>query len=765
MATNLMKRVGKVKKTKEPKRTKPVKRPLPVDRMDMNMDRIDRMDEEDVQFDIRQNDEAPPLVKRARTRRYDDEEEDVFENDAPLPDWPRIKSLYRPNDLQRLHRFIAAYISFYAYSEPRTKEVLDRAITERGKNIQHPLMEAKNKTKRKREKRIFMGLLMFLKNMVPMTLIPNYLDMIIQNQKISEIFDVITKSPEYQRMKTLKTKRTPKQYIYPVIGQPTQRQPTQRQPTQRVMIMKYAPALLQIKTKQDLSTLLEENHIVHDDNWDKERMITELLKIPLNVDNNANKYRYLSDLQERCVSTYMNAPWIREYLRDLRDREGNIISVKGGVTGIALTEDVDQSLRSIYIGNGWYTANYKWYKQECDNHSRKFEEQEIGYVVKTNANKIFVVPETMEMYESMVDYFKNHTKLQQPLGLTRRYRQYTQPTLTRRPEVARPETYTLDMLRHKKTPELLSLLKTNHIVHNDKWSENEMKFALLKVPTTDNNKFRSKMKCVSTYRTAPWITRHLVRDLYIYGDVIGIALKGNNRSRSDLNVGNDWYMANSQWYEKECTENRTFEEQEIGYVVKNRNGKTIVIPETKEMYESMVDYFNVKVSQPLGLRYSDNTPLTRREVDRPEVYTPGMLHLKDKKALLSLLIKNNIVPNDNWNENQMRFELLKIPIDNKYIYKSLATGGQYGANAQQAPANDDNVVEYRPIELAPGLFNVLGEFLRIGFVNFCHDCHKPVLADKKQFTTFDNDDRLVHYCSSKCMTNAYFLPDDDDDAE
>lgn len=107
-------------------------------------------------------------------------------------------------------------------------------------------------------------------------------------------------------------------------------------------------------------------------------------------------------------------------------------------------------------------------------------------------------------------------------------------------------------------------------------------------------------KCVSNYRSAPWIKRMVQnKQISIAGNVIGFALRKDNEFATDFEVTPGWFRAKATWFEHVCRDNRKFEDYEVGYIVKTVGGKLSVLRETREIYDAILE--NYVEEAPIGI--------------------------------------------------------------------------------------------------------------------------------------------------------------------
>lgn len=375
------------------------------------------------------------IASTTRNAKREYRQEDYITSFDVPPSWSKIQQIYKDHHLSGLYNILTSCLDHYAVIETNV-DIIGRVMAgirafrenrkENSTEIHFDKIHrvtsfgaTKKKTttkkedvkknltdyqyiKGKRDERVFIALLLFLKNMVPMVLISYYFELILSRMDINAIFDTIIQRVEFKRMKALKKNRIPKKYIYPDDTSEEKRkrqriqrqQHEQRQPQQsfsdRVIQSeserKYTLSHLQRQSKAQLEQLLKNNNIPIDPTWSESDMITKLVR---------QTHRYGTEFPCNRTSLYRTARWMRPLLKPWRC-----------VTGIVVRNTVPDNLRTHAVTDSWSMASREWYKRNMKR--REFEKGQIGYVVRTRDGEKKIIVETRDMYNAMMDFYRNY---------------------------------------------------------------------------------------------------------------------------------------------------------------------------------------------------------------------------------------------------------------------------------------------------------------------------------------------------------------------
>ena len=157
--------------------------------------------------------------------------------------------------------------------------------------------------------------------------------------------------------------------------------------------LKFTKQVLNDTSREELVELALSERIKRASSMSKPALIEALLRIEEPLVDVTGK-TFSSEFVSKCVGNYKSAPWIKRLVAAGR--------LAGGirVVGFALREG-NEYATTFKIEPGWCRAKATWYTHVC-NRGRKFEDYEVGYVIKSG-NKLSVLRETREIYEASLE--------------------------------------------------------------------------------------------------------------------------------------------------------------------------------------------------------------------------------------------------------------------------------------------------------------------------------------------------------------------------
>ena len=271
--------------------------------------------------------------------------------------------------------------------------------------------------------------------------------------------------------------------------------------------------------------------------------------------------------------------------------------------------------------------------------------------------------------------------------------------------------YTRQELANKSTAELIEMMiRENKRMHRG-MLKTDLINALMTVkretkafePVPFSTEFLSK--CVSSYKSASWM-RSLIENkkIDVKGTVVGIALRGDNKYATDLEVGyrrSGWYRPKASWYDHVCRKGRKYEDYPIAYIVKT-NKDVRLLAETRRMYDASLNMKEEKA--PIGIG-------------------------KAPKVTIGTLIQQ-------YKERQRQQQRQRQPT----------------IDAMPRFTQENIKAAAPPLELAPGLFTHL-RLLIGGNATYCASCNNTMSTPAYKSV---QGKRKVFFCSERCFDTYTF---------